>query len=191
MYFALESNKPNLPDPCRLPLTENDESDPHSSSVPFIFVADDAFQLTSYCMKPYNRKNMTAAQRIFDYRLSRKRRVTENAFGILGNRFRVFSVRNNLNENNISIVVLASLSLHNFFHEKSRDTYTPPGFTDEIQMDGNICNGAWRDEASFQNSCALWKLPSKINTVKMLKKFAQLLRITFVALVKFPGNGKY
>ena len=51
MYFALENNKLNLPDPCRLPLTQNDESDPHSSSVPFVFSADDAFQLTSYCMK--------------------------------------------------------------------------------------------------------------------------------------------
>ena len=43
---------------------------------------------------------MTDAQRIFDYRLSRKRRVA-GVFGILGNRFRVFSVRNNLNENNV------------------------------------------------------------------------------------------
>ena len=41
-----------------------------------------------------------------------------------------------------------------------------------------------------QNFCALWKLPSKVNTVKRLKKLAQLLWVNFVALVKFPGNGK-
>ena len=138
MYFASENNKLNLYDSCRLPLTENDESDPHSSSVSFVFVADDPFQLTSYYMKPYGRKIMTDVQRIIYYRLSRKRRVTENAFGILVNRFRVFSVRNNLNENNVLIVVLASHSLHNLLRERSRDTYAPPGFTDEIQMDGNI-----------------------------------------------------
>ena len=136
MYFALENNKFNFPDPCRLPLIENDKSDPDSSSVPFVFVADNAFQLTSYCMKPFGRKTMTDAaniwQRIFDYRLSRKRRVTENTFHILENTFRV---RNNLNANNVSIVVLVSLSLHNLLRERSRDTYTPPGFTDEIQMD--------------------------------------------------------
>ena len=63
-------------------------------------------------MEPDGRKNLTDAQRLYDYRLSRKCSVTENAFGILVNRFRLFSVRNNLNENNISIVVLAPLSLH-------------------------------------------------------------------------------
>ena len=55
MYFALENNELSLQDPCRLPLTENDESDLNSSSVPFVFVADDGFQLTSCCMKPYRR----------------------------------------------------------------------------------------------------------------------------------------
>ena len=67
----------------------------------------------------------------------------------------MFSVRNNLNEHNVSIAVLASLSLHNFLRERSRDTYTPPGFTDEIQMGGNICNGTWHDEASSQFLCSL------------------------------------
>ena len=57
MYFVSENNKLNLPDPCRLPQTENDESDPQSNSNQFVFVADDAFQLTSYCMKLYSRKN--------------------------------------------------------------------------------------------------------------------------------------
>ena len=60
-------------------------------------------------MKPYGRKNKTDGQRIFDYHLSRKRRATENDFDTLVNRLRVFSVRSNFNENNISIVVLASL----------------------------------------------------------------------------------
>ena len=85
----------------------------------------------------------------------------------------MFSVQNNLNENNVSIVALVSLSLYNLLRERSRDTYTPPGFTDEIQMDDNM---AVLDVTKLvsQNFCALWKLPSKIDTVKMLKKFAQL-----------------
>ena len=105
MYFALENNKFSLLESCRLPLTEDDENDSHSSSVPFVFVADDAFQLTSYCMKPYGRKNMIDGQRIFDF--------TENVFGNLVNGFRVFSARKDLNEINVSIVAFTSLSLHN------------------------------------------------------------------------------
>ena len=62
----------------------------------------------------------------------------------------MFSVRNDLNENNVSTVVLASLSLHNLLCGKSRDTYTPPGFADEKQVDGNICYGTWRDIASSE-----------------------------------------
>lgn len=106
-------------------------------------------------MKPYGRKNIADAHRMFDYRLSRKRRVTENAFGILANRARVFSAQKNLNENNISIVVLVSLSSHNLLRESSRDTYMLPGFTNKIQMEGSICNSTWRDEASSKFLCPL------------------------------------
>ena len=87
--------------------------------------------------------------------------------------------------------MLASLSLHSLLSEISRDTYAPPGFTDEIQMDNNICNCTWPDEATSEFLCPLETTKHKINAVKVLKKFKQLLRITFVALVKFPGNGKY
>ena len=56
MYFALKYNKLNFPGPCRLLLTTNDESDQHDSPVPYVFVVDDVFQLTSYCMKTYGTK---------------------------------------------------------------------------------------------------------------------------------------
>ena len=98
---------------------------------------------------------MTDEQWTFHYRFFRKRKITENAFGILVNRFRVLSVPNDLNENNVPIVVLVSLSLHNLLRERSRDTYTPPGFTGKMQMDGNICNGTWSDESNWEFLCPL------------------------------------
>lgn len=58
---------------------------------PCTFVGDDAFALTTRMMKPYSGRCMADnKKRIFNYRLSRARRVIENAFGIMASRFRVF-----------------------------------------------------------------------------------------------------
>ena len=97
-------------------------------------------------MKPYGCKNMADDQCTFDYHLSRKRRVTEDAFGICVNRFRVFFDRNNSNESNISTDVLASVVLHNMLKEKSAYTYTPPGFADEIDSNGYMKEDAGCEE---------------------------------------------
>ena len=60
----------------------------YSSPVPFTLVAEYAFAVGPYLKKPYGAKNLTGIERIFNYRLSRARRIIENAFGILSARFR-------------------------------------------------------------------------------------------------------
>jgi hypothetical protein len=61
------------------------------SETPYVFVVDDAFPLTSEFMKPFPRELCKgSSKRIFHYRLSRARRIVENALGILASVFRLF-----------------------------------------------------------------------------------------------------
>ncbi len=78
---ALEKRTSNIPAPA--PLPESDQL------APYCIVADEAFPLKDYLMKPYPNSRLSVEQYIFNYRLSRAQRVVENAFGTLANRFRV------------------------------------------------------------------------------------------------------
>ena len=60
-------------------------------SQPCTFVGDDAFSLCTYMMRPYpGKQSEVNKRRIFNYRLSRARRVIENVFGIMCSRFRIY-----------------------------------------------------------------------------------------------------
>lgn len=54
--------------------------------IPYSIVADDAFPPNTWLLKPYPHRLMTPEERVFNYRLSRARRIVENAFGILAHR---------------------------------------------------------------------------------------------------------
>ena len=102
---ALQTKTENLPDPAPAPGDER--------PVSFCIVADDAFPLREYIMKPFSHRYMDLDKRIFNYRLPRARRVVENAFGILANRFRVFQTNIALSPDKVVDIVLAACCIHN------------------------------------------------------------------------------
>ena len=105
----LDEGSLNLPDAIPLEGIE--------TTTPVHFIGDDAFPLSMRMMKPYPHRNLDNDKRIFNYRLSRARRVVENAFGILAHRFRVFLTTINLNPDAVKDIVMAAVCLHNFLIE--------------------------------------------------------------------------
>ena len=86
--------------------------------VHYHIVGDDAFSLRPELMKPFPQRSLETDQRVFNYRLSRARRVVENAFGILSNRFRVFLTTIQLEPARVNDIILVSCCLHNYIISK-------------------------------------------------------------------------
>ena len=95
------------------------------SSIPCLIVVNDAFLLTTYLMKPYSQKNLSDSRRIFNYRINRAGRTSENAFGILSNRFCVLSARIHLKPEIASKVAMTCCLLHNLLRVHSRHIHGP------------------------------------------------------------------
>ncbi len=98
--------------------------------MPKCVVADEIFALKPYLMKPFPGQQLTQERRIFNYRLSRARRVVENAFGIMASRFGIFESLINVEPHKAEVIVLTCCALHNFLCTKSLPTYAPEGLLD-------------------------------------------------------------
>lgn len=91
-------------------------------------------------MRPYPSKNLTKQQRISNYRLSRARRVVENAFGILASRWRIFHKALNISLETVDSIIKATICLHNLL----MDTTQYCTETCWQTADGQITEGEWR-----------------------------------------------
>ncbi|XP_035233209.1 protein ALP1-like [Stegodyphus dumicola] len=150
LFSMLDNNLLDLPSPT--PLI------PGSEPVNYFMVADEAFPLKCYLMRPYPGKNISPQQRIFNYRLSRARRVVENAFGILSNRFRILMQPIQLPPATVDKIVSVCCCLHNFLRERpSRQLYTPRELIDHEDEDFNFIPGSWRNEESLSKMKSLCK----------------------------------
>lgn len=156
LKLALESNAINLPDARPLPGRQN--------AVPFVCTGDDAFPLSSFMMKPYPQKGLTSEKRVFNYRLSRMRRISENGFGILANRWRVFRRPFSLEPEKVRAITVATITLHNWLRKDSiyGKVYVSRDLVDKEDVDtGTIINGSWRDDPPTESWHSL--TPNKIS----------------------------
>ena len=92
-------------------------------------------------IKPYPNRGQTEEQQIFNYRLSRARRVSENAFGLLASRFRVFHSMFNVRPESVISIVHATLVLHNFLLKQCpRYMTSVDDAVDELHLPSNLEN---------------------------------------------------
>ncbi|GFO46462.1 pescadillo homolog [Plakobranchus ocellatus] len=82
-YRALETGKFESPEPADLPQT--------TVKAPFVFVADEAYPLLPFLLKPYSGTCLPYEQENFNKRLSRCRKTVECAFGILTSKWRLLN----------------------------------------------------------------------------------------------------
>jgi hypothetical protein len=131
---ALEENTIGFP-PAE-PLPQDDRN------TPYFILGDDAFPLRTWLMKPYSLRGMTNEQRVFNYRLSRARRVVENAFGILAHRWRCLLTTLQCSPSSAISIVLAATTLHNWMRNRAPALQLPD--VDQEDEQGNVILGAWR-----------------------------------------------
>ena len=165
---AIENGDICLPPPKCLPFG--------AEEMPHVFVADDAFALKPYLMKPYPQSGLTEERRIYNYRHSRARRISENLVGIIANRWRVFRSVILLPPTTIEVMLMSTLTIHNFLRQSpSRSIYCPAGLLDLENRSGDFIPGIWCNDSSA-NSVLPLPVPS---TGHNASKDAKRVRETF------------
>jgi len=135
---TLQDGSINLPPPEPLP------GDDFGEPVEYFIVGDDAFPLTSYLMKPYSKRDLTIPERVFNYRLSRARRIVENAFGILATRFQVLlSELRHRSLENMDAVIMCCCILHNLL--RIRKPAVIQSVADKEDSQHRPIDGEWRN----------------------------------------------
>ena len=116
---ALANNDLHLPEDCVLPQAVN------LGPLPYVTVGDEAFPLQKHLMRPFPGKQCSEDKQLFNYRLSRARRVVENAFGILASRWRLYHTKLAMRPGVVKKVVKATCVLHNMLQLNSNPADVP------------------------------------------------------------------
>ncbi|XP_064088597.1 uncharacterized protein LOC135202984 [Macrobrachium nipponense] len=133
---AITNNRAGLPQDRNLP---NDDE-----PIPFHIVADDAFSLNPWLMKPYSCESQDPTKRLYSFRLSCARCVVENAFGLLQMGWRVFGTTMQQDVEVCNKITLCTCVMHNLALQR----YSCAGTNiDHEDQHHNVIPGTWRQES--------------------------------------------
>lgn len=104
-----------IPEDRPLPLSES------NLKVPLVIVADEAFPLKPNILRPYPGLNLSQKKLICNYRISRARRVVENAFGIMSHTWRIMLKRMEVSVDFAIQITMTCCVLQNFLLATSSD----------------------------------------------------------------------
>lgn len=148
----LQAGTLNVPENKPLPET--------NTVLPHVIVGDEAFPLLPNVMRPFPLPQTAnnEANKIYNYRHSRARRVSENAFGILSKKFRVFLKKFNISPEHLDIIILACCALHNFLRKDKcawqagelETEELPEGLIDLQNIGGNFQREAFAIREQFK-----------------------------------------
>lgn len=171
MGMKFESQDMNVPNPAPI-------SDVRPTPLPYVMVGDEAFPLKNYLLRPYpGKQSVDKKKRIFNYRLSRARRVMENTFGILASKWPIFRKAISATEENTVDMVKAAICLHNWLREdditsRPRVPYVNPESIRQQREDASIqddvLNGG---NSAFRNILRMDTNNSSRDAIKIREEF--------------------
>jgi hypothetical protein len=164
--------------------------------VPYTLVAEDAFPLTRYTMKPYATDlNKGSPKRVFNYRLLRARRIVENAFGLLASVFRIFRKPIEIKvESTVVDIVLICVYLHNFLRSQpdSARYYSLQGcFDNEDASNGEIIRGSLGEVTSSDSGIRPLRLLPQNASRTVIEIKDEFMNFFLTAEGSIPYQNKY
>ena len=138
---CLEDGTIGFPDPDPMP---NDDRD-----MPYFLLGDDAFGLRTYLMKPFSHRGLTEEELIANYRISRGRRVVENGFGILAQRWQVLFNTMMQGPDTVRLIIETCVCLHNLMRRKYPALQNAQ--LDIEDDEHNLIPGMWRESVNMQD----------------------------------------
>ncbi|XP_031165435.1 protein ALP1-like [Sander lucioperca] len=147
---ALRGDKLGLPEDALIPGAE------YLGPMPHVFVGDEAFPLRRNLLRPYPGRDLTQPRRTFNSRLSRARRVVENAFGILAAQWRIYHRVIGVSPENADAIVKATVALHNFLRWNSPVAAPCPSEAIPIPALQNV--GRVATNNATQEAIATWEV---------------------------------